>query len=273
MLTDTNIMNSPGKGLRSFDLVDFKVAEADFFLRNLQNAGMNPLTAGFYFSAYSAAARSITFCLQAVLKDLPGFEAWYDRKQAELKQDPLAQFFVASRNMSQKIGVVPIQAGFSSENEKGEIKSAFYFNREHPDFKNLPDCEVGQACAQYLRTLIKIVYECYVEFGPEIDPHQHYTRESFDLLGLTIDDADEELMGVRGWTYVDGWPEAYRWQALRNQLPGCRIDHLFMEYLNLRRPTPPLLPENPDHFDGKEWVPPCLKKVAPQNPSHAFHSK
>lgn len=247
--------------MRSFDLVDFKVAEADFFLNKLINEAVDPATVGFYFSAYSAATRSITFCLQAALKDLPGFEPWYRGKQDELKRDLLARFFVEARNIAQKVGVVPIETGVVNRVKNGQIYMKFYFAREHPDFKRLPDIEVGQACKENLCSLLKIVYDCYVDFGTEIDPHQHYTKANFERQGRTIDHVDEELIGIRGWTCVEGWPEEYRWQAHRDRLPGCRIDHLFEEYLGLAKPSPPRLPESPDEYDGLEWIPPCLRGI------------
>lgn len=245
--------------MRSFDLVDFKVAEADFFIKKLSGEATDPTTIAFYFSAYVAAARSITFCLQAVLNNMPGFSKWYQQKQDKLKQDSLARFFVEARNLSQKVGVVPIQSGSVTKAVDGRLCMKFYFARKHPDFDHLPDLEVIEACRSNFCRLLYIVYDCYVDFGTEIDPHQHYTKINVERQGRNIEDVDEELMGIRGWTYVEGWPEEYRWQLHRNQLPGCRISHLFEEYLNLTKPHPPDLPENPEDFDGISWVPPCIR--------------
>jgi len=246
--------------MRSFDLVDFKAAEADFFLKKLANEAIDPIIVGFYFSAYVSAARSITFCLQAVLNDLSGFDAWYKLRQDALKKDGLAKFFVEARNLSQKVGVVPIETGAMDRIEDGQIRIRHFFAHNHPDFKDLPNLDVAQSCKENLRSLLKIVYDCYIDFGTEIDPHQHYTKANYERLNLSIDDVDEELMGVRGWTYVEGWPEEYRWQMHRNQIPGCRIGPLFEEYLGLIKPGPPQLPETLEDFDGVSWVPPCLEK-------------
>jgi len=245
--------------MRSFDLVDFKMMEADFFLKKLRQEAVDPTTVGFYFSAYTAAARSVTFCLQAVLNDLEGFKEWYEKRQIELSNNLVSKFFIEARNMAQKVGVVPINRGVSKGIMDGKLQMEFYFARGHPDFKSLPDTEVGFTCAEYLKCLLKIIYDCYVDFGVEIDPHQHYTKTNFARMGKTIDDADEELMGIRGWTFVEGWPEGYRWQAHRDQLPGCRIDHLFYEYLGMEVPKPPRLPKDPDDYNEADWIPPSIK--------------
>lgn len=173
----------------------------------------------------------MTFCLQAVLHDLENFTKWYEKKQLELSGNSNSKFFVEARNMAQKTRVVSITIGVSKGIVNGKLQMEFYFSKEHPDFKFLPDTEVGLTCSEHLKNLLKIIYDCYVDFGVEVDPHQFYTRVNFARMGKTIDDADEELMGIRGWTFVEGWPEEYRWQAHREKLPGCRIDELFYEYI------------------------------------------
>jgi hypothetical protein len=245
--------------MRSFDLVDFKIMEADFFLKKLSQEATTPITCRFYFSAFTAAARSVTFCLQSVLSDLEGFKMWYEKRQIELSLNPVTKFFVEARNMAQKVGVVPIDRWVSKGIIDGKLQMEFYFASDHPDFGYLPNGEVGVTCVEYLKCLLNLVYDCYVDFGVEIDPHQHYTKANFLRIGKTIDDADEELMGVRGWTFIEGWPEAYRWQAHRDQLPGCRIAHLFYEYLKIEVPKPPRLPNDQNDFNGNDWVPPSIE--------------
>lgn len=69
----------------------------------------------------------------------------------------------------------------------------------------------------------------------------------------------------RGWTEVSGYPEAYRWQTLRDSMPGCGINHLFEEYLGKRTPEPERLPDPPESETegwyrlkngGRVWIPP-----------------
>ena len=115
-----------------------------------------------------------------------------------------------------------------------------------PDLREVPRLDVAQACDRYFRTLLQLVYQCYMDFGPDIDSRQHYTCENFARMGKTIEDAEEEIMGVRGWTSVPNFDEAYRWQALRDQMPGCEIDHLFEEYLGKVTPCPPRVRQDPE---------------------------
>ncbi len=243
--------------MRSFDLVDFKVLEAHYFLNQISKVVMPEID--FIFSAFSSASRSITFSLQAALKDLDGFEVWYSKKQNSLKENPLARFFVDARNFSQKIGVVPIAGGVFSRNANGDDFIVPRFDRTHPDFKDIPTEDVYEACKEYFIVLLEIVYECYLEFGTHIDGHQYFTEANYKTLGKTIDDADEDIIGIRGWTKVDGWPDAYRWDALRDKIPGCRISDLFLEYLNKHKPHPPRPPKNPADYNGEVWIPPCLR--------------
>lgn len=244
--------------MRSFDLVDFKVLEAQFFLEKMEGFVVIP-EINYLFSAYSSACRSVTFCLQAVLKDIVGFAAWYAEQQEILKNDPLSKFFVEARNLSQKVGVVPISGGSGGLNQNGEMICINYFDTKNPDFKKLPEKDVVSACKEQFVNILKIIYECYIEFGVHIDAHQYYTAENFKFIGKTIDDADEEIFGIRGWTYVDGWPEAYRWNALRDQVPGCRVSYLFAQYLNKQKPHPPIPASKLENYVEVEWVPPSIK--------------
>ena len=238
--------------MRSFDLVDYKVGEGEYFLKKLEVSG-DLFEVRFLFSAFVSAIRSITFCLQASLSDLEGFKQWYENQQSELRKNQLAKFFLEARNISQKVGVVPISSG--SYNEERVLH---YFDMSNPEFGYLPEDDVITSCQNYFRAVLKVVYDCYVDFGVHIDPHQHYTKANYDKIGKTIDDLDEYMMGVKGWTAVTEWPEAYRWQAHRNNTPGCRISGLFIKYLNLEKPHPPILPENPEDFNGDYWVPPSI---------------
>jgi hypothetical protein len=57
--------------VRSFEIVDHKIAEADFFCCRIQNAKVSEVR--FFFSAFIAALRSVTFAMQASLDGATGF--------------------------------------------------------------------------------------------------------------------------------------------------------------------------------------------------------
>ncbi|MEW5930775.1 MAG: hypothetical protein AB1941_25215 [Gemmatimonadota bacterium] len=102
---------------RGFYIVTDKIAETDFFLERLiesQNFSAFP----FYFSAFVSAARSVTFALQAVMAEIPGFNDWYASERRALQDSSLAKFFVQLRNHLQKVGSVPVsQSGkFDGDN-------------------------------------------------------------------------------------------------------------------------------------------------------------
>ena len=68
----------------SFDWVDEKLFESDFFLTKLEETAYNFSAARYYFSAFTSAARSVTFALQKVMKRIPGFDEWYLKKKVLL---------------------------------------------------------------------------------------------------------------------------------------------------------------------------------------------
>lgn len=223
---------------RSFDVVDWKVIEAEFFLRQLKDCGADFVAVRCFSSAFVAAARSITFALQASISGLPQFEGWYKEKQAALKQNKLARFFHEYRCVSQHVGDDPVRAGSG-----GPGQPWLFWFMPSPDLKEVPEEDLVSAASQYFQTLLELVYECYVRFGPEIDPHQRYTAEHFASLGLTIADAEEEIGFPRGWTDIgDPSAEPYRWQAIRRSVSGCGINDIFNEYLGRTTPLPAALP-------------------------------
>lgn len=296
--------------MRSFDLVDEKVGEADFFLDRLLTAGWDMFPVRCYFSAFVASARSITFALQAALKGLEGFDSWYEQRQQALQDNKTARFFNAVRRASQHIGINPVTQGvmrtcasekvkwyfapgpgmgmLSGKDRIVELARALLIRRGIPevstmtppevlkrcfgysDLPEAPKVDVVTACQEYMGMLVGTVYHCYERFGLHIDAHQHYTQEHYTCMGKTIEDAEEELFGVRGWTAVPGVPTEYRWQMLRDSQPGCRISHLFEKYLGRTPPVPERLrslpwPTAEGWYElpgqGRVFIPASLRKT------------
>jgi len=239
---------------RSFGLVDEKIAEADFFLGKLSSSGLDFFAARCYFNAFVAAARSISFSLQAVMADTPEFADWYKEKQTRLRDDELARFFVTARNITQKTGEHPVGGAEMRNASDGSPVVGLKFSSSR-DYPRAPTQEVSVACHAYLALLVEIVLDCYEDFGAAIDPEQHYTAEAFAKRGLTIDDAEEELMGVRGWTEAPGVPVEARWQMLRDGIGRCEIDHLFEKYTGRARPRPQAPPMSPNADGGWVYIP------------------
>jgi hypothetical protein len=237
-----------GKPSRSFGLVDHKVAEADFFLRRVSESGFDFFAVRCYVSAFIGSMRSVTYTIQTVLGNQPEFPQWYEKHQAELRSCHTCRFFHQFRNINHHVGDNLVSGGGS-----GPGKRIRYWFQPTKDIKNVPSEDVETACLEYTGKIVSVVFDCYCKFGPLIDAHQRYTAEYFSSIGRTIEDAEEELGFPRGWTDV-GNPgaEAYRWQALRDTVTGCEINHLFNKYLGKQTPVRQRLPEYAVH-SGEVW--------------------
>jgi len=203
---------------RSFGLVDDKLFEADFFFDQLRTT-RDFFAARCYFSAFTAAARSVTFAMQSCLSDVPGFAQWYAACQDRLRADPVAQFFQRARTESQHVGINPVSAGS--------------FDRESARFfaPSAPEQDVHLAARKYMTLLVRLVRECYDTFGTTIDPDQYYTIANLAVRGLSIEDVEEELGFPRGWTDLPGASNADRLHALRREVPMSTVSTLFDKYL------------------------------------------
>jgi len=229
--------------MRSFELVDTKVAEADFFLKKLSQCGFNLFELSCYLSAFVSSSRSTTFSLQSVMKGHDDFDGWYKQHQEIMKTDKLSKFFNNFRRVSQHIGVSPYGGGEFSDN-----KILHYFGSS----KDLPDVskeDIITSCNNYFTSVVELIYDAYLIFGASIDAQQYFTSSNFVTLGKTIEDAEEELGLPRGWTDIgDPDAEEYRWEALRNTTTGCEINHIFEQYLNkiiaCSDKLPPYVPKN-----------------------------
>jgi len=209
---------------RSFGLVDHKVAEADFFLEKMLNSNWNLFEFQCYLGAFVSAARGITFSLQSALHDLNGFEEWYSIKRSELQKDPSAIFFRNFRNIIQHVGN---SYGFSAyHDENHQVRHRLIAT---PDIPEVPSEDIESLCKKYYLLLISLVFDCYQKFGPYINAHQRYTKEFFDSVGKTVEDAEEELGFPRGWTSAVNLN--IRFKLLREYEIGCEINHLFQKHL------------------------------------------
>ena len=221
---------------RSFGIVDAKVAEANFFLESLAEAGANFFKGRCYFSAFVTSARSITYAMQAAINDLPGFNEWYAEQQAALRSDDIARFFSEARVLDHHVGVNLVAGGSMTRESDGTLRITHHFASDSTRAP-VPQMDVNEACLHYLRALVALVFACYCRFGELIDPHEYYTAEAFGRRGLSIEDAEEEIFGWRGWTDAPGVPVAERWQIIRESVVPCNINHLFEKYLGKVLPS------------------------------------
>ncbi|MCP4250133.1 MAG: hypothetical protein GY778_24080 [bacterium] len=221
---------------RSFGIVDGKVAEASFFLESFAEAGTNFFKRRCYFSAFVASARSITYAMQAAMKELPGFDEWYAEQQAALRSDGIARFFHEARRLDHHVGVNLVAGGSMTCEADGIQRITHHFASDSTKAP-VPQMDVYEACVHYFKALVALVFACYCRFGESIDPHDYYTAEAFGRRGLSIEDAEEEVFGWRGWTDAPGVPVAERWRMIRRSVVGCNINHLFERFLGKVLPT------------------------------------
>ena len=192
-----------------------------------------------FTDAFVSSARTMTFSLQAVCDEIPGFKSWYCEKQETLKSDSLARFFHRYRTVSIHIGDTCVRAGSNMRNADGHSIIKHYF-LPLPDLADPPREDVYTACRTHFSNLLTLVLEVYQKFPSDVDDRWYFTRTNFDGLGKSIEDAEAELGFPRGWTDI-GDPEMLdeRWRMLRKtQTSGCQIQGLFAEYLGCRFPGP-----------------------------------
>jgi hypothetical protein len=241
----------------SFDIVDQKVNETEFFLRKMIESEHHWFEFSCYLTAFLSASRSITFALQR-FKDISGFKEWYEPKQSALQTDALAKFFLETRNDNVHGGPNPVVGG------------RFYLGKSEYRFKEQEKLEyndIVSCCRAQFIKLLEIVYDCYMVLGVHIDPQQYYTREHFNSMGLTIDDAELEIWGWIMTSYIDeGLDEDDRWHELRSRVSECKINHLFKGYLNKVTPQP-IVPDRIKDFDftdeekGWIYIPPGFETI------------
>jgi hypothetical protein len=229
----------------TFDTVDEKVGETEFFLRKMSEVSLKAFELNCYLSAYLSAARTTTLALQQ-FKHLPGFDEWYKPHSNRLKENPLAKFFLKARNDHVHGGPYPVSG---SSSHKGKTN---YLFTKSDDAKVCEPQVVVSACFDYFVLLLEIVYDCYVQLGIHIDPQQYYTKEHFATMGWDIEQAESE---IHGWVCTslieEGFDEDDRWHELRARVGKCKINHLFYSYLEKVTPQP----TEPEHFQDFEYTP------------------
>jgi hypothetical protein len=229
----------------TFDTVDHKIAEAEFFLQRMSESGLDGFKFNCYLSAYLSASRTTTLALQR-FRHIPGFAAWYAPHRDRLKADRLAKLFLDLRNDHVHGGQYPVSG---SSHHLG--KSTYFLkNSVSGEQQGLEDAVA--AALDHFIVLLSVVHDCYVTLGVHIDPQQHYTREHFDTLGRGIDHAECEVWGwVCTHLIEEGLSEEDRWHELRGHVDECHINHLFYSYLGMATPQPVL----PDYLEEIEYTP------------------
>ena len=195
---------------RPVDLIEWKVAEAEYFLDQMENCGFNNFEFQCNLSAFLSASRSVTFTLQAVMRHIPGFDEWYESARVALVNNALARFFVELRNRATKTGDLGIIGG-SATGEADEIKFGHIF---HPELvASLPteirDMNIEEMARQYMGLLVRLVSDWerwfYNSAGPGAPPNTD---------NMSPEELEEALGFPAGWTNDVGLSNKERIQIL-----------------------------------------------------------
>jgi hypothetical protein len=213
--------------LRTFDHVDNKLFETEFFLKRMSENDVGWFEVRCYFVSSS---RSVTFAMQASMKGVEGFENWYASIQSDLREDSIARFFSECRTDDQKLGFNHINRLLAEEGQR-----RYYFGEpEVGRYKFVPKTDVVTTCEHHFRTVCAIVDKAYSDFGLSIDPDQIYTPTGLNSLGISLEDVEASLGFSRGWTDLN-WDgadkELHRLEQLRRNIPGSSVKPLLESYL------------------------------------------
>lgn len=219
------------KKIRSISIVDYKVAQADFFLQQIESSGYDVFAALYNCDAFVSASRSITFSIQVVCDGIPGFHEWYKKEQELMKKCSLCRFFNEFRRISIHIGESPIQEAFT---DPINLDKMLYIFVPTPDLPNVPKENVLEACTQYFKKCVDLVFHLYTQFRYELDERWYLTEEHFQHQDLSIEDAEELLGFPRGWTEINSSEDqlSKRWKIIRQtQAVEPAIQNIFEKYL------------------------------------------
>lgn len=232
-------MVMPGK---TFETVDNKIAETEFFLRKMHEVGFNPQEFNWYFSAFLSAARTTSLALQQFKDEIPDFDKWYQPHQERLAASELAKVFLDMRNHHIHGGSYVVTGAVIED----KITKFFF-----PD-RNMISEDVVTVSREYFLILLVIVYDCYKSLGVHIDSQQYLTKQHFKSMGKKIEDAEVEVWGfVRTSLKKEGLSVDDRWDELRTHADKCEINHLFYSYLGKVTPQPVV----PDHYQDFDFTP------------------
>ena len=185
---------------RSFGLVDNKLAEAEFFLSRFNECGRKLFEANCYFNAFVSSTRSVTFALQASMKGIDGYDAWYAEWQQKLRKSRIARFFHNCRTDIQHVGTNFVNGHWTGPH--GPI--LFLTEGGFQNRGRIPEPNAFLATQRYFEIVCSIVRDAYNVFGHAIDPDIFYSLAGMQKNDMSFEDVEEALGLPRGWTFLLG---------------------------------------------------------------------
>ena len=217
---------------RTISIVEYKVDQARFFLERIAQCDLNFFAVQCFTDAFASTCRSVTFSMQAVISEVPGFKEWYAGRIELLKKDRLSQFFNAYRVASIHIGDTVVGGGTSFTDDNGNRKTQYFFVAI-PDISDVPAEDVLSICTIHFTNLLTLVYEAFARFRCQLDERWYYTEENFLRMSKSFEDAVAELGFPHEWAAATSqFTEAEKWRTLRSsQAVGCQLNDAFQFYL------------------------------------------
>jgi hypothetical protein len=145
-----------------------KLAEAKYFLNQMNENQNNSQVFRFNLDAFLVSARSVTMIMQKEFNKNPTFKQWYADKQCVMKADKTMQYLNKLRTITIHQGTVPFDRDIHIEvalvpigsKQRGSSNVKWYFN----DFP-YPHEDIFKMCQGYLDKLAHLVDECVSKFA------------------------------------------------------------------------------------------------------------
>jgi hypothetical protein len=202
----------------SFERVEEKQEEMSFFLDRLAEADGNPFVFRCYFSAFASAAMSVLYALDSARKVIdPDFAAWYEPRRLKLvEEDPTTSYVLARRREAVHIGETRIRSGSMHLGDNGEPIYKHFFSL-HLGRPEPVAGDVLSACEHTHQAICSLVGEIPEAF-PRVCPDYFMDADTLKREGLAVEDIEESLGLPRDWTFVEGYTDQQRLDALRTAI-------------------------------------------------------
>lgn len=179
----------------------YKLAEAEFFLKHLEEHWRHVPHVDFYLSACISAARSVTWVMKSEFGKAPGWQQWYDGKKPTkevrdllkqmngvrvrltkthpVKTSTLANMHIRSEDLtpevknylnsghSEALQIEPIDQSNTVFNIKvdGRIITKSYLKKADHQMPEFQGRNAKDVCKEYINELKGLVYECLEKFN------------------------------------------------------------------------------------------------------------
>ena len=209
--------------LKSFLLVEERLLEAEYFATRLRWLSGDHFK--YELNAFLSAARSVTFLLQKEMKEVVGFDDWWENNcQKKMKNDSAMVFFKDLRNFSQKEGYISTVGIEKLDGSGRSFWSCRFAGNENSVPVPLLHRDVAECCREHLSKLATVVLECADAFPYHSCPRRAVTPEGLNTLGLELSDIEEILGFPRGWIVIVGIAQEELFRILQGHFDGVDFE-------------------------------------------------